>query len=135
MWWLEESPSPTRFRKLWLLCTYHGPSAWLVWLNLVITFFSFTPVALYALVVAGGLLGWDNVILMFAYLLSRALLELGYVILIPILLAGGVMFAWPRIPLKVKAVTGVIELAVCAPLPWFIHAANTARDCGLVGCP
>lgn len=129
MWWLEETPPPTGTRKLWLRCAYRGPSAWLVWLNLVITFFAFSPLMLYAVAVTGVLLHFtNNLFFMFAFLLFGAFSQLNRAMLISILLASCIMFASRKIPLKVKAVTGVIELTACAQLLWFLHTAKIGLE-------
>jgi hypothetical protein len=125
MWWLEEAPPPRETRKSWLWCTYRGPSAWLVWLNLLVTFFAFSPLVLYAVAVAGVLLHFtNNPFFMFAFLLFGAFSQLNRAMLISILLVSCIMFASRKVPLKVKAVTGVIELAACAQLLWFLHMAK-----------
>jgi hypothetical protein len=87
-------------------------------------------------VVAGGIsLHIDNAVFMFAYLLLFVLAEFSYVFLIPTLIAGIVMCASPRIPLRVKAGIGIVEIAACAQLLWFLHASKLAERCGLLGCP
>jgi len=83
-----ENPAPAGIRRLWLRCAYRGPSAWLVRLNLVITFLAFGPLMLLGVVAVGISLHFDNALFMFAYLLLFALAEFSYVFLIPTVLAG-----------------------------------------------
>jgi hypothetical protein len=136
MGWQEDNSAPTGIRELWLRCTYRGPSAWLVRLNLVIALFAFSPLMLLGVVASGISLHMaNNAFFMFIYLLSFVLAEFSYVFLIPTLAAGIVMCASPSIPLGIKAKVGIVELAACAQLLWFLRAARVAGRCGLLGCP
>ncbi len=134
MWWQEENPAPTGIRKLWLRYRYRGPSAWLVWLNLTVTSLAFVPLMLFGIVTGGIFLHIDNAFFMFAYLFLSIAAEFSYVLLIPTLLAGIVMWSFSGIPLKVKAGIGIIEVAACAQLVWLLHASKLAERCGLAGC-
>lgn len=142
MWWLEEKPAPSRFERIWLRYIpfrYRGPAAWLVWLNVALSFLALTPLVLFFFLWLNHrfqFLGETQLLLgFFALLLLGAISEISYWVIAPVLVTCFALLISRNIPLKVRLVTGAIQIAACVQLLWIMHGLKIDFKYGLFGHP
>ncbi len=123
-------------RKFGLL--YLGPGAWLIWLNLLISFLAVVPVCMEGLawLIAKGKIPLGDMGILLGSLMLFALAaigEVGYAVCVPLLLGACVVLLVPKIPWRAKLLTVALEMAACAILYWTMGFIKMQFRHGILG--